>query len=232
MTEALYRRARAWAVTFCLCAIFFAAIPYRERALMPLPDAEERGLLAQQVAERGTASLVSDVVNEFVPLGQATATRGPRGARRRIDGLASPSNGLTADEVRRLAAAPAVTNDSGDAGGQAFDPADQPPAPSAPSGDGVSLPSQLNGPPSPGFLAGSAPVVVAAPVPEPGTWMLFIAGLAAVGLALRSVGRNHAGISARADRDGADEVQPVQTNNRVRSSRNKAGFHVAQRATA
>lgn len=179
----------------------FALLPYRERALLPVPGGGEQGLLAQEITNKGTSSIVEEAISGATA-GRAVDRIAGRAARRLIAGLArgdvAPGTiGLGGAAVGQGTLPGAAGTDGAGSGGGAGGGTDGVAALAGATG-GSGLPASpvgasnpLTGPQAPAFLAGGGvSELLAAAVPEPATWMMFIVGFLALGRALRGPRRN------------------------------------------
>lgn len=200
---------QSWFLAFVAITGVLSVFPYRERALLPAPSGNEQGFLAQEITRRGTTELVNDTIAGAGdqaargPLGQAAGA----GARRlipalaRVDGL--PANGGPGISGGTGGATSTLLIPEGaDGGAGAVNLADGGGAPGGVGGGtspgpGAPGASPVNAPQGPAVLAGAAGELLAAVVPEPSTWAMFIAGLMVVGQGLRRARRPLVRIAAR-----------------------------------
>ena len=189
---------QAWFLGFAALTGLLSLLPYRERALLPVPTATEQGFLAREINNQGTDQIVSNAVtgtsgDPTIGGGAAAA-----GARRLIPALVRaagvPGTTSLAEAIGSGATGPAG---AGLPGGDT--------APGAVNGDaavnnlaggtgglggqtvtaGQNSSNQVTGPQGPTVLAGTAGELLAVVVPEPSTWLMFVSGLMAVGWATR-----------------------------------------------
>lgn len=192
------RSIQTWFSAFVVLVGLLSLLPYRERALLPVPSANEQGFLAREITQDGPDQLVGDAITGTSggpsPIGSVSGS----GARRLIPGLiraaAVPGTTTLADVIG--AAGPAGAGIPGEGGGPAQSgaaageggtanlAAAQGGVGNSPAGPVGNNPA-LSGPQGPTVLAGTAGQLLAAVVPEPSTWLLFVSGLMAVGWGLR-----------------------------------------------
>lgn len=184
---------QSWFVAFAALTGVFSFFPYRERALLPAPAANEQGLLAREISAQGTTDIVNDTIAGTTRQ-LARDTIGSAGARRLIPaqirgtdvpGTTTLSNVLPSGS----STLPGIAGDAANAPGQGgavnlAGVGGVPGAPGSTPGQTVNNP-QINGPQGPAVLAGAASELLAAVVPEPSTWLMFIAGMMAIGGGLR-----------------------------------------------
>lgn len=191
---------QSWFLAFAAMTGLLSLLPYRERALLPVPAASEQGFLAREIATQGPEQLVGNAVT-----GSSDQQGLPGGGARRlipalVRAAAVPGTTTLADVLNNPAAGTGALpagagagagtgTDSGGAAGTASLAAGS--GSGSGVGPGVGAPganpagNPVVGPQGPTVLAGTASQLLAAVVPEPSTWMLFVAGLMLVGYGLR-----------------------------------------------
>lgn len=186
---------QSWFVAFAAVTGVLSIFPYRERALLPVPSANEQGLLAQEISAQGTTDIVNDaIVGTARQL--ARDTIGSAGARRLIPAQirgtdvpgASTLGNVLATTTDGLPGAAGTTTGAGPVDGNVATLAGvtgPQGSQNAAPGQGTTGANPLSAPQGPAVLAGAASQLLAAVVPEPSTWMMFVVGLMAVGHALR-----------------------------------------------
>ena len=199
-----------WFLMFAALMGLLSLFPYRERALLPVPSATEQGFLAREITRQGPEQIVSDAITGTS--GQQTlgggAASAAAGARRLIPALvraaAVPGTTTLADVLGTgtapgsLPGATPGSDPSGQSGAAGNGTGGAPgtggtnlaAGPGANPGGGANggLTGGGNGPTAPigpAVLAGTASQLLSSVVPEPSTWLMFIAGLLIVGYALR-----------------------------------------------
>ena len=184
---------QTWFAAFVAIAGVVSFLPYRERALLPAPSRNEQGFFAQEISQGGTSGLVN---NAIAGSGSARINRDTvagRGARRLIPALAQAAGvpGTSTLTGGAGLALPLVSDGVGDvagADGNIVNLAAAPGTFNTPPGQGET-PGSPDAPQGPAVLSGVAGELLAAVVPEPSTWLLFIAGLMLVGRSLRKAQR-------------------------------------------
>ena len=185
---------QTWFTVFVAVTGVLSLLPYRERALLPAPSATEQGLLAQDISANGPEAIVEQAIRGSVGpvardgLAGRGARRliagGPRGATvpgtaglggtpsALLPGAGGSGNGVGGDGAAGVPGAGPVAL-AGNQGG--LNPGGSPAGPGNPP----------TGPQGPAVLSGAAGELLAAVVPEPSTWLMFIAGMMLIGQALR-----------------------------------------------
>lgn len=197
---------QTWFTVFVAVTGVLSLLPYRERALLPAPSGTEQGLLAQDISANGPETIVDQAIRGTDGLVGRDGLAG-RGARRLIAG---GPRGATVPGTAGLAGTPSalLPGTGGGANGAGADGAVGAPGvgPVAlagnqgglnPGGSPAGPGNPPTGPQGPAVLSGAAGELLAAVVPEPSTWLMFIVGMLALGQALRLSGSRQLRMQAR-----------------------------------